>query len=51
MTIQESDSIVFYSEQEQVWENEKGERHREDGPSFIFPDGTQYWYVNGKPVT
>jgi hypothetical protein len=23
------------------------ERHREDGPAFIKPDGTQVWYLNG----
>lgn len=25
-----------------------GERHREDGPAVIWPNGTQYWLRNGE---
>ena len=32
----------------QIWKNDKGGRHREDGPAVICSDGTQYWYINGK---
>ena len=27
-----------------------GLRHREDGPAAIYPDGSQDWYLNDKPV-
>ena len=30
-----------------IWRNDKGERHREDGPAVIYSDGEQYWYING----
>jgi len=31
------------------WYNEKGERHRLDGPAFISKDGKrEEWYVNGE---
>jgi len=46
--IQETDSIVFCSEQKQAWTNVKGQHHREDGPSFICPDGTRYWFEHGQ---
>jgi len=35
----------------QIWKNENGYFHREDGPAVIYPDGTQYWYINGKHLT
>lgn len=28
--------------------NEKGERHREDGPAVEYADGSKYWYQNGE---
>jgi hypothetical protein len=30
------------------WFNNKGRRHRVDGPAVEFADGTKYWYVNNK---
>ncbi len=32
----------------QIWKNEKGELHREDGPAVIFPNGRKEWYINDK---
>jgi hypothetical protein len=26
-------------------------RHREDGPAIELPNGTKFWYLNGKVVT
>ena len=28
--------------------NDDFNTHREDGPAMIYPDGRQYWYINGK---
>ena len=28
-----------------------GIRHREDGPAIEFPDGSKYWYLDGKPYS
>ena len=30
-----------------IWKNDKGERHREDGPAIEWYDGTKSWYLNG----
>ena len=30
------------------WLNEKGQKHRTDGPAIIFDDGVGWWYQNGK---
>jgi len=48
MIIQETDSIVFYSEHDQAWRNSEGQPHREGGPAVIEADGTQEWYHKGK---
>jgi len=48
MLIQESDSIVFHSEHDQVWMNSEGKLHRVGGPARIRPNGYQVWYVNDK---
>jgi hypothetical protein len=29
------------------WFNSKGQKHREDGPASIWPDGDYFWYKNG----
>ena len=31
-----------------IWKNENGDRHREDGPAAIYPNGRQHWCINGK---
>ena len=31
-----------------IWYNEDKQHHREDGPAIIHPDGTKFWYINGK---
>ena len=31
-----------------VWRNDRGQVHREDGPALIYPDGEQYWCINGE---
>jgi len=31
------------------WLNEKGKRHRTDGPAVEYSGGDRSWYVNGKP--
>jgi len=51
MIVEQSDSIVFHSEQDQVWRNKKGNFHRKGGPAVVRSDGTQKWYLDGKPVT
>ena len=33
------------------YRNAKGQRHREDGPAFTWPDGLQAWYLNGQDMT
>jgi hypothetical protein len=30
------------------WYNEAGERHRDDGPAVVFPDGDVAWCLNGR---
>ena len=32
----------------EIWKNEKGQIHREDGPAYINSNGTQEWWFNGK---
>jgi len=27
-----------------------GERHREDGPAILFPDGDEWWYLHGRMI-
>lgn len=34
-----------------IWENNLGQRHREDGPAVIFPDGRKLYFLNGFSVT
>jgi len=48
MIIQETDSVVFCSEQKQAWTNSEGQRHRKGGPAIIESDGSQEWYVEGE---
>jgi len=48
MIIKETDFVIFYSEQHQVWENGEGEYHRLGGPAVIHPEGYQAWYLKGK---
>ncbi len=31
----------------QIWENEDGQYHREDGPALMWSVGSRYWYRNG----
>ena len=30
------------------FENDMGQLHRIDGPAIEYPNGSKYWYVNGK---
>jgi hypothetical protein len=30
------------------YRNDKGQLHRLDGPAFIWSDGSQWWWVDGK---
>ena len=32
----------------EIWRNEKGQIHREDGPAIIYFGGFKEWWVNGK---
>jgi len=48
MLIQETESVVFYSEQEQVWKNTNGKYHRVDGPAFIYSDGSKVWFFHSE---
>lgn len=32
------------------WRNDKGELHREDGPAIEWPNGSKFWYENGKYI-
>ena len=40
--------FVQKDEHGEIWKNENGQLHREDGPAVICPDGTQKWYINDK---
>ena len=40
--------IVEKGEHGEIWKNEKGQIHREDGPAVINSDGTHEWWLNGK---
>lgn len=31
-----------------LYENKQGQKHRLDGPSKIYPSGTEFWYRDGK---
>lgn len=31
-----------------MWLNERGQHHREDGPSFMDSNGYEVWYINNK---
>ena len=42
-----SEPTEIWKDGTQVWKNENGELHREDGPAIIFPDGIQHWFING----
>ena len=30
-----------------IWRNDKGEYHREDGPSIVYANGSEEWFLNG----
>ena len=32
----------------QIWRNENGDLHSEDGPAKIYPDGEKRWYIYDK---
>jgi hypothetical protein len=32
----------------QIWRNEYGQYHRENGPSLIEKNGNQVWFINGE---
>ena len=34
---------------DKIWYNDKGERHRENGPACEFNDGYSAWYIHDKP--
>jgi len=34
-----------------IWHNKEGDRHREDGPAFIFTNGNVYWCYNDTPYS
>ncbi len=34
--------------EEARWRDKHGQMHRDDGPAWIWPDGTQYWCQHGK---
>ena len=31
----------------QIYTNDKGQYHREDGPAIIWSNGSKFWYING----
>ena len=41
--LKNEDGTFYYSDKKMTM------RHREDGPAVEYPDGTKYWYLNGKP--
>ena len=42
------DSVQTIKHGFEVWRNSKGNFHREDGPAYIDPHGTQSYYQNGE---
>ena len=36
------------SDKNKIWKNNKGQRHREDGPAVEYANGGKEWWVNGK---
>ena len=42
---------AVYASGEQNWYDERGGRHRKNGPAVIAPDGTPYWYWHGVQVS
>jgi hypothetical protein len=46
--VEQSDSSYLYPEGARRWFNEAGQYHREDGPAFIWHDGSVDWYINDK---
>jgi hypothetical protein len=32
----------------QVWRDENGKNHRDDGPAVIYSDGRKFWFQHGK---
>jgi hypothetical protein len=37
-----TDGVAIY------YTNDNNQWHREDGPAINFPDGSEYWWLNGK---
>lgn len=34
----------------EFWHNYNWKFHREDGPALIYPDGSQFWYIDGEAI-
>jgi len=30
------------------WQDERGRRHRADGPAVVYPDGSKEWWLEGR---
>jgi len=45
--VEQSDGSYMNSLGTILWYNEKGQRHREDGPAIILSYGRLLWFVNG----
>jgi hypothetical protein len=47
-TMQEQVYTVRVTADATEWFNERGQRHRIDGPAIEYASGTKYWYQNGQ---
>jgi hypothetical protein len=46
--VEQTDGSWLLNDGDIFWYNEAGERHRDDGPAVVFPDGDVAWCLNGR---
>jgi hypothetical protein len=49
--MKEQVSITKITAEKTEWFNEKGQRHRLDGPAAQWADGSKSWHIIGKPLS
>ena len=40
--------MLYSYKHAKIWQNDKGEYHRLDGPALEWIDGEKHWYLNGE---
>jgi len=48
ITEQTRQNPVIDQQGNKFWYNDRGERHREDGPAIEGADGSKWWYINNE---